>query len=75
MKKQWDDPEYKEKMRAVNKEAQNRPEVKAANSERSKKMWADPEFKAKMSVTMKEVANRPEVIGSAKPSRSKGSAQ
>jgi len=61
MKKQWDDPEYKEKMRAVNKEAQNRPEVKAANSERSKKMWADPEFKAKMSVTMKEVANRPEV--------------
>ena len=47
MKKQWDDPEYKAKVRAVNKEAQNRPEVKAANSERSKKMWADPELRQK----------------------------
>jgi len=53
-------PEVKEKMKR-NKEIQNRPEVRAKNSESQKRNWKDPEIRAKYVAGIIKAQNRPEV--------------
>ncbi len=60
MKKQWQDPEYRAKMRAARKKQGQDLGYQTRLSAAMKKLWKDPEYQAKMSAARKERWQDPE---------------
>jgi len=54
----WSSPEFKNKMRKINKESSNRPKVKKQKSDRLKVQWQDPEYREKTLAMLKEQAKK-----------------
>lgn len=57
-KERWDDPEFKDKMRIIQKESQEK--VKHIHSSNMKTKWADPEFRDRMIAARREARQRKE---------------
>ena len=59
-KKNWDNPEYRQKVIDATKTALNKPETKHKLSEASKKNWDNPEYRQKVIDATKTALNKPE---------------
>lgn len=55
-------PGFKEKISKIQKEVQNRGEVKEKNSRGVKNKWADPDFRNNITAAQTEAQNRPDVL-------------
>ncbi len=60
MADKWNDPEFRAKKSAINRESQNRPEVRAKHSERAKQSWSIPGRKESVAAKTKARMNTPE---------------
>jgi hypothetical protein len=43
-KARWDNPDFRNKMKVINKKSQSRPEVREDRANKTKKQWQDPKF-------------------------------
>ena len=54
----WSNPEFKDKMRKINKEVSNRPEIIKQKSDRLKLRWQDAEYREQTSSMLREQAKK-----------------